>query len=103
MLDLEETDGRLGHGFRVFAEMVVWECETCLQVPIGALFREGSRWSVFVVEGDRLQRAAVEIDHMNDETAEVTGGLAAGQRVVLHPSDKIDDGSLVEVRDGTAG
>lgn len=103
VLDLEETDGRLGHGFRVFAEMVVWECETCLQVPIGALFREGSRWSVFVVEGDRLKRAAVEIDHMNDETAEVTGGLAAGQRVVLHPSDKIDDGSLVEIRDGTAG
>lgn len=102
VLDLEEIDARLGHGFRVFAEMVVWECETCLQVPIGALFREGSRWSVFVVEGDRLKRAAIEIDHINDETAEVTGGLAAGQRVVLHPSDKVDDGSLIEVRNGTA-
>lgn len=102
VLDLEETDARLGHGFRVFAEMVVWDCEVCLQVPIGALFREGSNWSVFVVEGDRLKRAAIEIDHMNDETAEVKGGLSTGQRVVLHPSDKVDDGSLVEVRDGTS-
>ena len=25
-----------------------------------------------------------------------------GQRVVLHPSDKVEDGSLVEVRNGTA-
>ena len=102
VLDLEETDARLGHGFRVFTEMVVWDCEACLQVPIGALFREGSRWSVFVVEGDRLKRAAIEIDHMNDEVAEVKTGLSVGQRVVLHPSDKVDDGSLVEVRDGTS-
>jgi len=102
VLDLEETDSRLGHGYRVFAEMLVWECDSCLQVPIGALFREGSRWSVFVVDGDRLKRAAIEIDHMNDEVAEVKGGLAAGQRVVLHPSDKVEEGSLIEVRDGTA-
>ncbi len=102
VLDLEESDARLGHGFRVFAEMVVWECEACLQVPVGALFREGSRWSVFVVEGDRLKRTVVEVDHMNDEVAEVTGGLTVGERVVLHPSDKVEEGSLVEVRDGTA-
>ncbi len=102
VLDLEETDARLGHGFRVFAEMVVWECASCLQVPIGALFREGSRWSVFVVDGDRLRRAAVAVDHMNDEVAEVTDGLAAGERVVLHPSDKVEEGSLVEIREGAA-
>ena len=71
-------------------------------MPIGALFREGSSWSVFVVDGDRLRRAAVTVDHMNDEVAEVKGGLAAGQRVVLHPSDKVEEGSLVEVRDGAA-
>lgn len=101
VLDLEETDARLGHGFRVFAEMVVWECASCLQVPIGALFREGSRWSVFVVDGDRLRRAAVTLDHMNDEVAEVTGGLAVGERVVLHPSDQVEEGSPVEFRNGS--
>jgi HlyD family secretion protein len=36
---------------------------------------------------------------MNDETAEVLEGLAAGQTVVVHPSDAIEDGSLVEYRD----
>jgi HlyD family secretion protein len=35
---------------------------------------------------------------MNDETAELIGGLAEGDRVILHPSDVISDGTLVEER-----
>ena len=28
---------------------------------------------------------------MNDEEAEIVGGLTAGERIILHPSDKVDD------------
>lgn len=97
-LDLEAGDARLGHDYRVFVELALWECEQCLQLPIGALFRSGDRWSVFLVEGDRLRRSEVEIGHMNDETAEVLGGLAAGARIVVHPGDTLEDGSLIAVR-----
>lgn len=99
VLDLDERDERLGHGYRVFAEMAVWECDACLQVPIAALFRDGNRWSVFVVEDGRLRQAAVEIGRMNDEVAEVRGGLAAADAVVLHPGDTLAHGSLVERRE----
>ncbi len=98
ILDLDEDDPRLGHGYRVFAEMTVWECETCLHLPIGALFRSGQDWNVFVVDGDRLKTRAVEIGHMNDETAEVLGGVSEGEVVVTHPSDTLEEGSLVEAR-----
>ena len=37
-----EPERRLGHGYRVFAEMTIWECGKCLQVPISALFRNGN-------------------------------------------------------------
>lgn len=98
VLDLDGHDERLGHGYRIFAEMAVWECDACLQVPIAALFRDGNRWSVFVVEGKRLRQAAIDIGRMNDEVAEVRDGLAAADIVVLHPGDTLQDGSLVERR-----
>ena len=98
VLDLEAQERRLGHGFRVFAEIVVWDTTDCLQVPIGALFREGTGWRVFVVSGDRLETRTVEIGHMNDEVGEVIAGLAPGETVVVHPSDVLSDGGLVEVR-----
>jgi HlyD family secretion protein len=36
---------------------------------------------------------------MNDEEAEIVSGLAAGERVILHPSDKVDEGVRVRERD----
>lgn len=99
VLDLDQPEKGLGHAYRVFAEIAVWECDRCLQVPIGALFRSGARWSVFVVANDRLQRTEVDIGRMNDEVAQVLGGLAAGAAVVLHPGDTLEDGSLVAPRD----
>jgi hypothetical protein len=35
---------------------------------------------------------------MNDLTAEITQGLSQGQTVVVHPSDLISDGTMIEAR-----
>jgi len=99
VLDLTEHDSRLGHGYRVFAEMAVWECESCLQVPISALFRNGRKWNVFVVKDGRLLQAEVDVGRMNDEVAQVVGGLSAEDAVVVHPGDTLENGSRVELRD----
>lgn len=98
VLDLEGGKPRLGHGFRVLAELTIWDCARCIQVPISALFRSGAEWKVFVVAGDRLREADVQIGRMNDETAQVLGGLSKGEQVVVHPSDMMADGSLIAVR-----
>jgi HlyD family secretion protein len=99
VLDLQQGDARLGHGYRVLAEMTVWDCARCLTVPISALFRSGSEWTVFVLDGERLRQTQVAIGRMNDETAQVTGGLAAGAIVVVHPSDTLSDGALAHRRE----
>ena len=98
VLDLTERDPRLGHGYRVFAEMPIWECETCLHVPISALFRNGNSWNVFVVENDRMRQTEVAIGRMNDDRAQVLDGLATGDVVVVHPGDTLADGGQVEIR-----
>ncbi|MFN3549516.1 MAG: efflux RND transporter periplasmic adaptor subunit [Mesorhizobium sp.] len=99
VLDLEAGDPRLGHGYRIFAEMTVWSCDLCLTVPIPALFRSGSDWNVFVLDGGRLRQKAVGIGRMNDETAQVLEGLAPGDVVVLHPGDTLAEGGAAERRD----
>lgn len=98
VLDLEDKEPRLGHGFRVYARLTLWQSDDTLQLPISALFRDGRQWSLFAIRDGRARQVPVEIGHMNDEVAELVGGLAEGDQVILHPSDMISDGTLVEQR-----
>ena len=49
----------------------------------------------FVLDGHTARQTKVEIAHHNGITAEVRTGLTAGQRVILHPPDAIEDGATV--------
>lgn len=94
-----EAIQRLGHGYRATVRIVTWSAPEVLKVPISALFRTGGQWSVFVVDREgraRLKRVA--IGHMNDQEVEVLGGLKAGDKVLLHASDKVADGVKVAGR-----
>ncbi len=98
VLDLDGPEPLLGHGYRVFARLVIWQSEKALQAPIAALFRSNGNWAVFRIADDRAELVHVEIGQLNDESAEVVAGLSRGDRVVLHPSDTLDDGGLVALR-----
>lgn len=88
----------LGHNFRVIARVVIWHSDDALQVPLGALFREGDNWAVFVVTNGRAERRLVTIAERNLHAARVVEGLKAGNVVVLHPSDRVHDGVKVTPR-----
>jgi HlyD family secretion protein len=83
---------RLGHEFRVFVKINVYEARDALRVPISALFRLGDKWAVFAVDGGRARATLVDIGRRNSNFAEVLGGLRIGMKVVLHPSDRVADG-----------
>jgi HlyD family secretion protein len=88
---------RLGHGYRVEPRIVLWEASDVLRVPLSALFRQGDRWAVFVEQGGRAVLREVELGQGNGLEAEVRSGLEAGERVVLHPGDRVSpDARLVE-------
>jgi len=89
---------RLGDGYRVEARFIIWESDHVLQVPTSALFRHGDGWVVFVLDGHRARRRPVDVGHRSGLSAEILGGLKAGERVITHPSDAIDDGVRVRVR-----
>ena len=97
--DPPETWSQLGHDYRVIVHVVIWSADDALTVPISALFRKGDDWAAFAVENGRARTAIVKIGHRNNRVAEVLGGLAAGSRVVVHPSDRIADDVRVAQRD----
>ncbi|HEX9648098.1 MAG TPA: HlyD family efflux transporter periplasmic adaptor subunit [Alphaproteobacteria bacterium] len=93
--DAREKWQALGHGFRVEVRIVIWQADDVLQVPIGAMFRIGDAWAVFVDTGGRAARRTIEVGHLNDRTAEVLSGLDEGEAVVLHPSDRVAEGARI--------
>lgn len=97
--DPRETWSRLGHGYRVDAAIEIWRADDVIRVPTGALFRHQNTWAVFKVLDDRAVRTDVVIGHNNGRVAEVLKGLMPGDRVVLHPSERIEDGSRLKERE----
>ncbi|MDH5274390.1 MAG: HlyD family efflux transporter periplasmic adaptor subunit [Gammaproteobacteria bacterium] len=88
----------LGHGYRVEPRIVLWESQDVLKLPLSALFRNGKEWAVFVDRDGRARLQTVAIGHMNGIDAEVLKGVAAGDVVVVHPSDRVSDGARIETR-----
>jgi HlyD family secretion protein len=91
--DPPEKRKGLGHAYRIDARIVVWEAAEAVKVPAGALFRAtDGGWAVFAVRGGVARVTPVRVGHSNGLEAEVLEGLAPGDRVVMHPSDRVKDG-----------
>ena len=90
---------RLGHGYRVEARITVFEAEDAIKVPLSALFRDGQSWAVFVEDDSRARLRHLEIGARDRTTAMVSEGLEPGERVVLYPSERIEDGTRLVERD----
>ena len=88
----------LGDGFRVMARVEVWRAGDTVRAPLGALFRDGADWAAFRVEDGIARLRRLRLGQMNDQAAQVLDGLAAGDRLVLHPSDRVADGVTVVAR-----
>jgi len=101
--DLTVSDAqraRLGDAFRFEARIVVWEEANVLQCPTSALFRLENQWAVFVVEADRAKLRMVKLGERNADAAQVLEGLQEGERVITYPSDRVQEGVGIAVRNG---
>lgn len=88
----------VGHGYRVEVAIEVWRASSVIQCPVAALFRHKGQWAVFRLEEGRARLRRIAFDASNGETVEVRSGLAAGDRVVLYPSQDIRDGVRLRER-----
>jgi HlyD family secretion protein len=96
--DFLDPPAGLGDGYRIEARIVIWESPDVLIAPGSALFRDGDRWSVFVVEGGRARRKSVEVGHRTALETEIIRGLYPGEVVILHPPNDLKEGAAVAGR-----
>jgi membrane fusion protein (multidrug efflux system) len=69
-----------------------------LAIPEAALIQRGKDHRVLVVgEGDKVEERRVVIGARRSGTVEVTTGLAVGERVITHGTDKVRPGQVVRV------
>jgi HlyD family secretion protein len=96
--DRDKIPQTLGDGYRVEAKIIIWEQDEVLRVPTSALFRHGEGWAVFRVEQGKATRHPVHIGRRSGLFAQVLEGLSLDDTVIVHPSDKVVDGVMVEPR-----
>jgi HlyD family secretion protein len=93
--DFVDAPGTLGDRYRVEIRIIVWQSDSVLTVPASALFRHGEGWAVFLLERGRARQRDVVVGHRTPFDAEILRGVAEGDIVIRHPSDRVADGVRV--------
>ena len=88
----------LGDGYRVEARIVVWQADDVLKTPVSALSTCGEAQCVFVVRNGRAHRRQLMLGRSNQFEAVVKQGLKAGEQVILHPTEQIEQGRRIKAR-----
>lgn len=87
----------MGDGYRVEARIETYRNPSAVKVPWSALFRRNDEWAVFLVKDGVARVAPVVVGKRSASHAEVMSGLSPGERVVVHPSDKLQDGAALSI------
>lgn len=93
---------QLGDGYRVEVAFEVARKERVLKVEASALFRDGRRWAVYRLEGDRLHLVHIQPGMRGGTEVEIDNGLVEGDHVAAFPDDRMRDGLRVQALEQTA-
>ena len=96
-----DSFSQLGHGFRVISRITLWQQGDVLTIPVGALFRDQGNWATYVLRDGRARLQALALGERNETLAQVLDGVAAGDRVILHPNNLVADNVTVTPRSDT--
>jgi membrane fusion protein, multidrug efflux system len=84
----------------VNVQIVTGERKNALVVPRAALYRDGGKRFVFVLDGETARKREISVGLVGLTDVEVTNGLAEKERVLLPGAVPLSDGLLVTVREG---
>ncbi|MCB0383984.1 MAG: HlyD family efflux transporter periplasmic adaptor subunit, partial [Bdellovibrionales bacterium] len=93
----------LGDHFQVECRILVKRLEKVLTVPTGALFQKGGSWAVFVFSEGKAKIRQVDLSEQGPLKSVIRSGLQEGDRVILYPGDRIEDGVAVKATPSSAG
>ncbi|MGD9171356.1 MAG: HlyD family efflux transporter periplasmic adaptor subunit [Candidatus Thiodiazotropha sp.] len=94
----KEAWSRIGHGYQVDVQIVLWHGSEVLKLPLTALFRDSGEWAVFLEHEGKANMRRVTLGRRTGLEAEILSGLSAGNRIVVHPGDKVAEGVDIKAR-----
>jgi multidrug efflux pump subunit AcrA (membrane-fusion protein) len=65
--------------------------------PLGALVRDRGEWAVYRVDQGRARLRRIRAGALTDRDAEILSGLDPGDKVIVYPSDQVQDGLRVHL------
>ncbi len=83
-------------GMSAVASLRVLTAKDAVAVPAAAVFRDGNRDAVWVVQNGVAHRRDVVLGAQGESQVQVASGLAVGERVVVKGADKVTEGQQVE-------
>lgn len=83
----------------VDARIVLARASNVLSIPRAALYREGDRHVVYLLRRGRVHRHEVAVGLIGLNEVEITGGLTAGERVVIAGETPLVEGLRVTTTD----
>ena len=99
---LANPEGRLRPGLFARADLGIAVREGVAMIPEEAVLQRADGAVAFrLVDGDRVERRALELGVIREGMVEVRTGLAVGDVVVLRGQSELMHGSVVSVRDAT--
>ena len=77
---------------------IIYCCGSVKITRVRSLFRLNDDWAVFIDDDGVASTRKVTIGHTAGLDVEVLGGLEIGERVILHPNDRLEDGTRIRYR-----
>jgi multidrug efflux pump subunit AcrA (membrane-fusion protein) len=78
---------------------VIWRTEQALTIPVVAVLRIGGQYFCFVAEqsgqGTVARQRPIQLGELHGNDYVVTGGLKAGDRIIVSGVQKLGDGAPV--------
>lgn len=82
-------------GMSAVVELTVRTARDAVAVPAAAVFRDGRRDAVWMVEGGRARERVVRVGAQGRTAVQVLEGLTVGERVVVRGADRVREGDEV--------
>ncbi len=86
---LDPTDAPLSPGDSAEVKILIDTVEDALAIPVQCVFTRGADSYVFVRSGGGSELVKVTLGRSNTSMVEVVGGLARGQRVIMHADEQM--------------
>ena len=94
----EPSHKLLRPGLKVEVYVLTSEKSDVMRIKSGAFYKGPGKYSLFVVDGDRLTARDVTLGEASYDYIEVTGGLRKGERVVVSDMEQYKNRNNIKIK-----